>query len=179
MHVRAGLVALFSLTTFASASSYSRVGQAEVLTLDPTKNKEKPASSTDEPKKPTIWYGAPIAIGDAVGIGLYTAALLVIPENRDLGKPMATVGAGTFLVVGPFTHALRERFTHAAGSLGMRVLFPILGHIVGIIAKDPVVDAVGVYAGALTASALDIFLLAREDAPTRDARAPRGLQFRF
>ncbi len=156
---------------------------AEVVAADPAKpTSEAPRHAPKGGSEPhddrvleervtRTWYGWQILPGDGAAALSFILGLGLLDSNRSVGRPLMTLGEVIFLVNGPTVHALHDHAVKAVGSLGMRVLFPLGGHAIGVIAASREVDAVSVVGAGLVASAVDIALLAFDEPdPPRWAR---------
>jgi hypothetical protein len=85
------------------------------------------ASSTAhaEPREPKF-YGAPLLVVDAATV----ATSMALASNQHLHTVDGTMGGvlvSTYLLTGPVVHAVHDRGPATLGSLGLRVLFGLVG----------------------------------------------------
>lgn len=121
-------------------------------------------ATAPEPQAQTNWYGWQILLADALSVGLVYAG-----GTHDQGA-VVVAGLGAYGLGGPVVHLGHGRDGLAVASIGLRGGLPILGGVIGFFADTSSLTraagiAIGVIAGAATASALDISLLAREAVP--------------
>lgn len=118
-----------------------------------------PASKPDKPETETRWYGWQTLLSD----GLALAATPLSPP----------LGAGLYFLGAPTVHILHLEGFNVLKSLGIRVISPVVGGLVGLAAADgcsgPLCEleggAWGVIIGAGIAVVVDAAFIAREDVP--------------
>jgi hypothetical protein len=139
-------------------------------------------SSAPEPVDATAirWYGYQTLIADAS-----TVALLASAENLNNGS-LAYAGLASYLLASPIIHGLHHQPSTAAGSFLLRLGLPVLLGAVGmgLAGSDCHTDdcglneaagaAIGIVAGAMGASVIDMAFLAREP-----LRRPGGVSVAF
>jgi hypothetical protein len=143
-----------------------------------------PASPLDQAAGPPVvrrWYGWEPLAADAGSVALGLAGLAA---HGSTGQTLMLAGAGGFVIGAPAIHSAHGHSGKAALSLLLHTTCPLLGLFFGSLAGafsgsghalDSTVTA-GFTVGAVTASAIDAFVLAREDVtpappPPPDLRA--------
>jgi hypothetical protein len=135
-----------------------------------------PAVTAPPPAPVVASYRHQTLIADGIAAGLLVVALS--SEDNRQAESIAKVSVATYLLGAPLTHVMKGRNGHALTSVAMRVGFPIIG---GMLANgmtkrecydycesndDEIV--LGVFAGAIAASAIDAIYLAKGDAPKQE-----------
>lgn len=134
---------------------------------------------------PRAWYGGSILAVDVIALSVGIAGIGAVASDssgvRDAGLPIL-FGAGlTYVLGGPIVHATHDRLGMTFASLGLRVGVPMgglfLGAMVGAGASEGCTGdmcglggvigggVLGFGAGLITASVIDISLLAYEKVP--------------
>jgi hypothetical protein len=165
-------VSCVGLAVLVAAGSAS----AEPAPVDLTVPPEEPAETVKAPG----WYGAPILVTDLVAAGMGVAALAFTQDHSESATTVFALGAvSTYLLGGPIVHGVQGEGNRVVGSAALRVLAPIGGGLAGLLIAAPfaqacgsndghycslervmVGTAVGFGVGVVTASAIDIGLLA-------------------
>jgi hypothetical protein len=136
------------------------------------------------------WYGWQTLMSDVISSGLLIGGLEMAGNSDSRSAPtgyaLATVGGAGYVLGAPALHFMHERPAAAAGSLGLRLVLPVLGGLIGSgLAQCPPPPpqdygncglpelVMGVGVGSLAAIAVDAGVLAwapvKEEAPA----APR------
>jgi len=113
----------------------------------------------------TSWYGWQTLLADGT-------SLLVLPIAAGVSQSSAlgVVAVGGYFLAPPFIHGAHGRWGMFAASLGLRVVVPVIGGLLGAAADGdcrgelciPVGAVIGVVSGVLAAVALDASLLSYE-----------------
>jgi hypothetical protein len=127
-----------------------------------------PPAATPRGEPERRWYGWQIILTDAAAL----APVALISNGGDWGA----LALGLYLGGGPVVHGAHESGAKAAGSLGLRIIGVLGGALVGLgisVDEHPscycslVIGAeVGLVAGSLVASVVDIAVLAYDARPT-------------
>jgi hypothetical protein len=148
-----------------------------------------PVAAPVAPAPGVASYRGQTLLADGIAAGLLIAALS--SDDYEQGESLAKLSLGTYALGAPIIHLTKGRSGHALGSVAMRIGFPILGGLLGDSMSKDCYDyycgsnddeiVLGIFAGAITASALDAIYLAKGDAPkqpepawTPTARATQG-----
>ena len=144
-----------------------------------------------EPKH-SQWYGLPILGLDLASVALTSVGIATADSRSGLAAPALLIaGAGTFAFGGPIVHLAHDNSTSALLSFGLRAGMPVASAALGyalvsgaannctgadwcgsrIIAEGALA---GFVIGAISASAIDIGLLAH-DRPSRSRRTSFAL----
>ncbi|HEY5920104.1 MAG TPA: hypothetical protein VIV11_00480 [Kofleriaceae bacterium] len=126
-----------------------------------------------QPETEQVWYGWKIALSDTVAWGAMLGAIAWDESTDSPDDEDVNIGAGLLVLGGmawfefgaPLVHLTERNVSGAALSFGMRFTFPLVGALVGHAFDDPnkpddPIATLGMVAGALTASAADILLVA-------------------
>lgn len=135
-------------------------------TLPPATDPGTPTTLRGEPER--RWYGWQIILTDAAAL----APVALISNGGDWGA----LALGLYLGGGPVVHGAHESGAKAAGSLGLRIVGVLGGALVGLgISADEhpscycslvIGTEVGLVAGSLVASVVDVAVLAYDVQPT-------------
>lgn len=151
----------------------------------------QPSSQVNSvPEKKSNYYGSSILMTDLTALGVGALAVATLSTSSSSGAVGGTllVGAGlTYVLGGPIVHATHGNTGTAFGSFGLRLGLPVGGALVGGLIGGQMSQGcsgdfcelggalagglVGFVGGMITASIIDISLLAYEDDPT--SAAPR------
>jgi hypothetical protein len=135
--------------------------------------------------KPPVWYGWELLVTDASIAAASGLAFALSPRTGAWAGGAAGVG---YAVDGPIIHAVHRRYLAAGLSLGMRLLFPVVGAALGAASapcSPPPNDyyppdpcwapysgaAVGFISGMAIAWIADVAALSWETAPSPDRAA--------
>ena len=159
----AGVVVTIALVTSARA-------RADEENAPPEPSAEPPAVTggprRHEREVETEWYGWQTLIADGTSV-------LVLPIVAGFARSptLGVVALGGYFLAPPFIHGAHGRWGMFAASLGLRVVMPVVGGLLGAAVEGgdcggdicvPVGAALGVAVGALGAVALDASLLSYE-----------------
>jgi hypothetical protein len=150
------------------------------------------ARAENEPQRndETVWYGWQPLVVDLASATELTFALGLKGTDE-----FAVFGLGGYILGGPIVHALHDRWTTAAASLGLRLGLPLAAGGMALLIASPshsrpscdgcdtgmagfgAVAAAGVAAtaGALAASAIDVAVLSREKVERRPSAVSFGV----
>ena len=136
----------------------------------------QPPVSAPAPAPGVASYRGQTLLADGIAAGLLVVALSSSDYNTQ--ESMAKLSVGTYALGAPIIHVTKGRHGTALASLAMRVGLPIVGGMLGdSMSKgtecyDDYCETnnggeivLGVFAGAIAASALDAIYLAKGDAP--------------
>jgi hypothetical protein len=121
------------------------------------------------------WYGWQTLTADAAAASLFALIVGLDVAGKSAQGPVAGVGLGVYLLGAPAIHVAHRRVGAGLASLGIRLVAPAIGAIVGSSFNSRYSETgdqlvLGLFAGIVVASALDATLLARESVA---APAPR------
>lgn len=159
----------------ASVASKPRAHDASTRAAEPARHKGDTTDAEDErveeEKVTRVWYGWQLIPADAAAAASFCLGVGLLESNRSTGRPLMTLGEVIFLANGPIVHVVHGHSLKAVSSLGMRVLFPLGGHVLGVATGSRTADVFGVVGAGLIASAVDIaFVAFDEPDPPRWAR---------
>jgi hypothetical protein len=106
-----------------TAPPQPKEAQAPPPTSSPT-----PAPKPEQPQYEKVWYGYQTLIADAVSVGLFVGGI-----SAKSGGLMTTGYVG-FLLGAPIVHMVHGNIGPGFGSIGLRLIMPVIGMGVGAIA---------------------------------------------
>jgi len=130
------------------------------------------ASDVRQPSVPRRWYGWQTFSADGIAAGFFFAGVA-----DDHNAPLLGVSGVTFAVGAPVVHLSHGQWEMALGSVGLRVVGPLLGAVIGSTQDGETSSdtsggntsakwtTTGVAIGGLVASAVDGLLLAYDARP--------------
>lgn len=138
-----------------------------------------PVVTAPPPAPGVASYRGQTLLADGIAAGLLIVALS--SDDYDSAESMGKLSLGTYALGAPIIHLTKGRTGHALASVAMRIGFPIIGGLLGdkmsndYECYDDFCESnndgqivLGIFAGAITASALDAIYLAKGDAPKRE-----------
>lgn len=157
----AGLVLAIALATSAHARA-DEPAPAEVSASPPAVAGGQRRVQLEEE---TEWYGWQTLIADGTSV-LILPIVAGVTQSPTLGG----IAVGGYFLAPPIIHGAHGRWAMFAASLGLRVVMPVVGGLLGAAAEGdcggdlciPVGAAIGVAVGVLGAIALDASLLSYE-----------------
>jgi hypothetical protein len=166
----ASLIAI--LFTLATASSSARAEEASPAPVPPTPPAAEGPGS----------YRLQVAAASAATLGSLALGLSVEAKIDPLADVLMTAGFGGYFVAAPTVHLVHRNYGRAAASLGMRLVLPVVGGMVGASMATCHEGewlcglselGTGMFAGGVVASALDVaFLAGGSGHPERGGERP-------
>jgi hypothetical protein len=180
---------------FASLALGVTVTGACSLVCLPAKAEEGATTAAPPPvasaPRPWVWYGWQVLIADALAAGV---GAIAAPENAHGDAGVIGLAAAGYIAGGGVVHLVHGRYLAAGLSLGVRLLLPVVGALVGSgiastschsgdtspdgYPEDPCWaplggGLVGFVSGMVTASVVDIAAFSWERAPAPDGAPAR------